>query len=449
MKPRILMLVVALVCMPALCSFGQPDCISSSASQKLVCTYPISGATLSQYTFGNVQSAQNALNAAIAAAVPINAAIAAQLTQLPVPSASVGTIHLRKKGTEVPESYENMGPILIDRPDTVGKGHLFAGFSYQHFNFNKLDGFGLSALPVGYSFATVENPNTKPPTYFYGQSSNEVHFQLDQYASVAVFGATRFTDLSIIIPANSVSISTVASNFTAVEYNSDLHQYSVHSPAKGTTASSTGSASGIGDTIVGVKQMILGQDLTKPAAAVGATFRFPTGDSLNYLGSGALGGSVYGLFEYRAKLTPHFKIAYQWNSTSRLMQTDPKVKVRLPGGLQVAFGADYKVHRKLTLAADFLTTEITNAPYLVGTTTAYNPAPPTEAQISPASFTVVAPQTRTYTPIHFSGGAKYSLFSGFVLYGNALIQMNDNGLRSDVVPLVGIAYNFHLFSKQN
>src|SRR5256885_3471222 len=94
-KAKTLLLVVALACVPAHYSFGQVDCANS---KKLVCAYPVSGALLSRYTFGNISSAQSAYQAALDAAVPINAAIAAQLTQLPVPSATVGVISLKKKG---------------------------------------------------------------------------------------------------------------------------------------------------------------------------------------------------------------------------------------------------------------------------------------------------------------------------------------------------------------
>lgn len=441
MKAKTLLLVVALACVPAHNSFGQIDCTTST---KLVCAYPVSGALLSRYTFGNIPSAQAAYQAALDAAVPINAAIAAQLTQLPVPSATVGVISLKKKGSEVPVPFDNLGPILTDRPDTVGKGHLFLGFNYQHFNFNKLDGFELGTLPIAYTFST--SPGTTPTVFFYGESKNNVKFQLDQYASIATVGVSRTTDVSIIVPVNSISISVVSSNFHAYEYDLSHNQYSDHTLPGSVTSTNTGSSSGLGDITIGLKQLLLGQERNRPAAAIGATFRFPSGDSLNYLGSGTLGGSLYGLVEYRARFAPHFKVAYQWNGTSKVLNFQQSAGSRLPGGLQYAVGTDFRVHRKLTLSADLLGNQIVNSPYFTQATNAFNPIPPAATGI-PTTYHVVSTPVRTYTTAHFSGGIKWSPVAHMLLYGNALVQVNDVGLKSDVVPLVGIAYNLHKGSK--
>jgi hypothetical protein len=440
-KAKILSLVVALACVPAHYSFGQIDCTNSN---KLVCVYPISGSLLSQYTFGNIAEANAAKQAAFDAAVPINAAIAAQLTQLPVPSATVGVISLKKKGSEVPVPFDNLGPILTDRPDTVGKRHLFLGFNYQHFNFSSLDGSSLGALPVGYTFST--KAGVIPTVYFYGKSTNNAHFQLDQYASIATLGVTRTTDISVIIPANSISFSVVSKGFHAYEYNLQANQYSDHTLPGNVSVSSAGSASGLGDITVGLKQLLIGQERNRPAAAVGTTFRFPSGDSKNYLGSGALGGSLYGLVEYRAKFAPHFKIGYQWNGTSKVLTTQQSAGTRLPGGLQFAVGTDFRVHRKLTLSADLLGNQIVNAPYITTSTLNFNPIPPAATNV-PTSFNLISTPVRTYTPVHFSGGIKFSPLAHMLVYANALVQINDVGLKSDVVPLIGIAYNLHKGSK--
>lgn len=440
-KARTLLLVAALACAPAHYLFGQIDCTNSN---KLVCVYPVSGSLLSQYTFGNIAEFSAAKQAAFDAAVPINAAIAAQLTQLPVPSATVGVISLKKKGSEVPVPFDNLGPILTDRPDTVGKGHLFLGFNYQNFNFNSLDGFDLGSLPVAYTFST--KTGTIPTVYFYGKSSNNIKFELDQYASIATLGVTRTTDISMIVPVNNISVSVTSKGFHAYEYNLQANQYSDHTLPGEVAVANTGSASGLGDISIGVKQLLIGQERNRPAAAVGATFRFPTGDSFNYLGSGTLGGSIYGLLEYRAKFAPHFKIAYQWNDESKVLNFAQSGGTRLPGGLQYAAGTDFRVHRRLTLSADLLGNQIVNTPYFTKSTFDFNPIPPGATNV-PTQYDLITTPVRTYTTAHFSGGIKLSPVAHLLLYANALIQINNVGLKSDVVPLIGVAYNLHKGSK--
>lgn len=433
-KTKALALAALFACAPGILSFGQVNC---DASRKLVCAFPFSAETLSAQTFG-----AGAKQAALNTAVPINAAIAAQLTQLPIPSATVGVVSLKRKGSEVPAPWANLGPILTDRPDTVGKGHLFMGFSYQHFNFNALDRFNLGTIPIAFSYsATIQTPQglTDVQTY-YGSMANHVRFELDQYVGIATLGVTRTTDVSVIVPVNSVSLAVTSSNFVALTYDSLKNTYTPVGPPPGTKVTSSGTSNGIGDVTVSVKQMVLGQDHNRPAAAIGASLRFPSGDSLNYLGSGALGGNLFGLVEYRARLAPHFKLGYQWNNTTKVLDLQNPVGQRLPGGLQYALGTDFRVNRQLTLAGDVLGSQFVNTPYFTEKTYSFNP-PPTSSSL-PSTYQIVSAPLNTYTTVNFSGGLKWSPIPHFLLYGNALIQLNNEGLRSDVVPLLGIAYNF-------
>jgi hypothetical protein len=432
-KAKTLLLFVSCACASALPSFGQGICDTST---KLVCEFPVSAVTLSKNTFGS-----GAKPAALAAAVPINAAIAAQLTQLPLPSATVGVVSIRRKNGEPPAPWPNLGPILTDRPDTVGKGNVFGGVSYQHFNFNALDGFNLNSLPVAFVYGSYLNPTAKTGFQMnYGSMTNTVRFELDQYVAIATVGVSGSTDVSVIVPVNSVNLKVTSSNFTAYTYDYTSGHYQTHIPPTGGVTSS-GTATGIGDVTVIVKQMLLGQEHNRPAVALGTTFRFPSGNSLNYLGSGALGGSLFALAEYRAKIAPHIKIGYEWNDTTNVLDLAHGASARLPGGLQYDIGTDYRVQKRLTLAADFLGSQFVNTPSFTQSTQPFNPVPLPVDNV-PATYNLVTTPNDTYTTVNFAGGVKCSPVASFLLYGNSLFQLNNVGLRSDVVPLVGIAYNF-------
>ncbi len=403
-------------------------------STKLVCEFPVSGDSLSKATFGNA-----AIAPAITAATPINAAVAAQLTQLPIPSATVGIVSLRRKGSEVPAPFDNLGPVLIDRPDTVGRGNAFLSGSFQHFNFNALDGINLKALPVGFSYSGTVGASDRQ--VYFGSMVNNLSFALDQYVGVATVGVTATTDVSVIVPVNSVSLSVTASRPSAYVYDVPTGSYYNLSPPAGSSVTSTGTASGIGDVILNVKQMLIGQDHNRPAAAAGATFRFATGDSLNYLGSGAYGGSLYGLAEYRARLSPHFMVGYEWNTSSKMLDKLGSSVNRLPGGLTYAVGADYRINTRLTVNTDILGMEFINTPYFTVESVPFSPAPSANSGI-PSAYTMTSTPNSSYATANFSGGLKFSLPRHILIYGNALVQLNNVGLRSDVVPLAGIAYSF-------
>ncbi len=434
MKAKALLLFILVACLPAVCLFGQVDC---STSTKLICEFPVSAEILGVHTVGTpfVNNVQQI-------AGPINASIAAQLTQLPIPSATVGTVFIQQKGSEVPVSFENLGPILTDRPDTVGKGHIFLGFSFQHFNFNAFDGQSLGALPVGFTFSQASPFNANDLQTFYGAENNNVGFKLNQYVGVLTYGITKTTDISVIVPFNSVTLAVTSSGFQAYVYDSVSNTYTNQSPTAGTTVTASGSAGGVGDVILNFKQLLIGGERSRPAITAGATFRIPSGDALNYLGSGAIGGSAYGLFEYRRRLAPHLKLSYQWNGDSQVMNLRAAPNTRLPGGLEYAAGADLKVVRSLTLALDILGNQFVNAPsFVLSAPQSLNPAPPAGSGI-PSTFSVVSTPNNTYSTVNFSSGLKWSPGRHFLLYGNMLMQVNNVGLRSNIVPLGGIAYNF-------
>ena len=433
MKAKALLLFVSFACAPAICAFGQIDCTNSN---KLVCQLPITPLDFSVAGQAAEQQAKARLN-------PINASFATQLTQLPVPSAAIGVVNLRDKGSDsIGTPYDNLGPILTDRPDTVGKGYLFGGFSYQRFNFNKVDGVRLGSVPVGYIYIPPKTDSGDQQT-IYGGFNNSISFKLNQYVALLTYGATPTTDVTVIIPFNEVSLDVVASNFQAYIYDSVLNQYSNESYPAGTTVKTAGSASGIGDVTVSVKQMIHGAEGTRAAISVGAAARIPTGDKLNYLGSGAWGANIYGLFSYRRKITPHLKLSYQWNGVSDLINPSatPNGSKSLPGGLQYDAGADWRVRHSLTIAADILGNQFVNTPSLVSDIVNLSPPPTTAETFVPASLPTVSATNNTYTTANLSAGLKWSPHAGLLLYGNVLLPINNEGLRSDPVPLFGIAYN--------
>jgi hypothetical protein len=398
-------------------------------STKLVCELPESAAYLSPFGSKSTNTLNdNFINTANRITSSIDAAIGVQLTQLPIPGATVGVVSLTQKGSDIGVPFENLGPILSDRPDMVGKGHLFMGFSYQHFNFNAVDGLDLNTLPFAFSVAV---PGAGQ---FYSADTNKIGLQLDQYVGVATYGLTKSTDVAVIVPFNSATLSIRSSNFQ--EYFSLGSGYTGNLGPSG-PVNTPGSADGIGDVTVSVKQSLNGGKGERLAIAAGGSYRFSTGDALNYLGSGAWGVNAYGLFEYRARLAPHLKLNYQWNGVSELMNLTAPGTNRLPGGLQYDAGADFKIVRSVTVAADILGSQVIDAPSVVANTISL----PGASGSIPTSLSGLSSSTNTYSTINVSAGLKWSPLPHFLVYGNVTMQTNNVGLRSDPVPLFGIAYN--------
>ena len=211
-----------------------------------------------------------------------------------------------------------------------------------------------------------------------------------------------------------------------------------------------GSASGLGDMVLNIKHVLWsGGEVGRGSLAGGLAVRLPTGDALNYLGSGAYGLNLYMLAAYKARISPHVKVGYQWNTNSVLLNITDVVgqNQRLPGGGQFAVGADYGASRHLTFSGDILATEFQNSPSIsLGTYTGASSTPPSTPPSVVSSLATVNSASTTFTTANFSGGLKWKPFvkQNLILYGNVLLSLNNVGLKADPSPSGGISYNFSL-----
>src|SRR6202050_5846711 len=80
---------------------------------------------------------------------PLTEDIGRQTNLLPLASPSSGfTLTYDPSLKTFVTSTDSLGPILGERAETVGRHRLFIGFSYQYFNFNKIDGVNLHNFPA-------------------------------------------------------------------------------------------------------------------------------------------------------------------------------------------------------------------------------------------------------------------------------------------------------------
>ena len=422
------LLLLLLWCVLSLGASAQYNCASST---KLVCQIPFA-------TGGSTAGATAPLTNAVA----FNAPIAAQLSQLPLVSSASGVTIIFDKANNPIGTTENLGPILTEQAQTIGRHRLFLGFSFQQFNFNSIDGIGLGRVPFVYQ-AAAGNVSQ------YIQETEHISFKFDQYIALATFGLTSRTDFTMVLPFERVSIGSGATMGTAGTqyFVGPAPNYQQLGTGPSPQPYVVGSASGIGDILFNIKQWFYKGERTNIAG--GFLMRLPTGDALNYLGSGAYGYNPYAVLSYQLKpwISPHARIGYQWNTNTVLVpKPDFSGPSRLPGGFQYDFGADMKAIKNVTLAIDLLGNQFLNSPALkIGPFN--SPLGIPGYDLHPAT---VIPTNTSYTINDFSIGVKWSPFGShtnspwkdLLLYGNVLFQMNDIGLRSDPVPLFGISYKF-------
>lgn len=421
---------------------------------------------------------------------PLNTSIGSQLGILPLVSPSSGIVFSFDKtlGVSVPTEY-NLGPILSERAGTIGRHKLLVGFSFQGFDFDTLDGLDLKKLPGIYTHEDYQpsstspvcsvngNPPTADPIKNEGSCAfvrdtiatiNNIDLRVNQYTAYFSFGLTDRLDISVAIPTVNVRMSVTSAASIHNNGSDSNHQFT--DPATGqaclpspcfnrTFLNSTGDT-GIGDVTARAKYQLWKGE--RAGLAVGGDIRFPTGDSVNYLGSGAYGIKPFAAFSYNlTRIAFHANGGYQWNGSSFLAgnlapsQNQGFVaatKDNLPSQLYYSVGAEYGVLKRLTAAVDFLGQEFINAPRIAASTYQELPActlpalpTPQPACNSFAASGAVDPDFRSfkanYATADAAVGLRFKPFGKLLLTANVVTKLNDAGLRSKFVPLLGISYS--------
>jgi len=471
-------------------SQGNLPAINLTLSHDLICTIPQvygPGGLVGVPNHGPLGSTDQASaafkhsvhfqDASLASFAPLTAKIGTELSLLPFTSPASGFIFRFNPSLQVyARSAENFGPILTERADTIGKHKLFVGISYQFFDFDKVDGVNLRNFSAVFQHEHENCPNTPatvtcingtgPPeiTRDFVSTQNRIDLRVHQGTVVSTFGVTDQFDLSIAVPVLHISMdmrsAATINNFEATDPTilpaCCVHLFApppVMIPGETlgpkVTAPSNGfqyydsasffranSASGIGDIVFrGKYQVFKGE---KAGVAVGGDLRIPTGDELNFLGSGTWGIRPFGTFTYSGRFSPRASLGYQVNGNSVLGgDISSYTAERLPDVLTYSAGADYGISTRLSLSADFLGQTLRNAKKIA--TTANTTL---MADNSTVPFPGLVTSTGTSNLASVALGGKFNPFGKLLVTANILIRVNDAGLHSKPVPLGGLSYTF-------
>jgi hypothetical protein len=191
--------------------------------------------------------------------------------------------------------------------------------------------------------------------------------------------------------------------------------------------------SGFGDVLLAAKGTVWSGE--RSGVALGAELRLPSGDALNFLGSGAVGVKPYMAWSRKGKISPHANLGYQWNGNSVLARNSAGQDQQLPTYFMYYFGADIGATKRLTIIADFLGEEFFNAPRV---------SSPVQVPIPNRglSFPSIEPFNGSYAANNLAIGAKVNPWNHLLITGNLSIRLNNGGLRANVVPLIGASYTF-------
>ena len=371
----------------------------------------------------------------------MNVALTTQLATVPLPSPASGfTYHFDPGTGTFVRTTQSFGPILTDRGETIGRGKIAFGYTYQFFSYDHLDGLPLSNIPAVF---THDNPQAGGGRADVVATANTIEATVTQFTGALTYGVTDRIDLSLAVPVVHTRLALL-SNATIhrIGTGSNLGVHYFRDPdaigGYGSTRQyfAEGSAGGVGDLVARVKTTLMREGSRSLAA--GLDVRMPTGDEQNLLGAGAVGIRPFAAVSAAiGPLAPHANIAYQWNGKSLLagsVQADEKAD--LPDQFSFAVGADVLVAQRLSVVFDLFGQRVLDSPRL-------------SSRIS--TRTGVAGSV-TLPDIQFVTESYWASAGGFGMKGNVapnmLITFNlrfalaDGGLTDRLSPLVGVEWTF-------
>ena len=371
----------------------------------------------------------------------MNVALTSQLATVPLPSPASGFTYNFDPGTGTfVRSTKSFGPILADRGETIGRGKIAFGYTYQFFSFDHLDGISLADIPAVF---THDSPQLGGGRSDVVSTSNTIEATVSQLTGALTYGLTDRVDVSLAIPVVRTRLSLL-SNATihrvGTGNNLGVHYFRDEDAIGGFGSTrqyfAEGSAAGIGDLVARVKAMVMREG--SRAFAVGFDVRMPTGDEQNLLGSGSLGVRPFAAISASiGPLSPHANVAYQWNGKSELAgNVRLREKADLPDQFGYAVGGDIVLADRLSVIFDFIGDRVVDSPRLESRTSTR----------TGAAGTVTLPDilfvTESYWTSAASFGLKANLAQRLLVAFNLRFATGDGGLTDRVAPLLGIEWTF-------
>lgn len=371
----------------------------------------------------------------------VNIALATQLASIPLPSPASGFTYRFDEGTGTfVRSTQSFGPILTDRGETIGRGRVAFGYTYQFFSFDHLDGVPLVQVPAVFRHDNFELGGGRTDVI---ATENVIDATVSQFTGAVTYGITDRLDIALAVPVVQTKLSLI-SNATIQRLgtgtNKSIHYFLDDAAigGYGTTNQyfSEGSAAGLGDLLLRLKGTLM-REATR-AFAAGVDLRMPTGDEQNLLGAGAPGVRPFAAFSASmGRFAPHANLAYQWNGESVLGgDVGLGEEADLPDNFFYAAGTDFSVTNQFSVIIDLIGQRVLNSPRLFTRSLALS------GPAGSATLPDIFLESGSYWTANAALGMKANVAARLLIAFNLKFAVTDGGLSDRVTPLVGLEWAF-------
>lgn len=306
----------------------------------------------------------------------------------------------------------SFGPMFGERAITAGEGRAGFGVNYIRSTYNTLDGVDIQDGSL--TSVALRDGTT---TLFRGTA--ELDIKTDTLVFFANVALNRWFDASIAVPYVSLRVD------------------GVHTIAD-RIAEGTASASGLGDVALRGKVRLYEAD--QGGVALGIDLRLPTGDPDAMLGAGVTRTLVSGIWSAAAgPIAPHASFGFEfWSEPFQVF--DPLQQAAVDAGQHgVAYeaGIEWAAGDRLTINGEFLGRTLNNGGRL-----SYQQIPMGGNPFGITNASIASVDPRGLHRMSVSAGLKWNFAGTALLTASVLVPANDQGLRDDLTPVIGLDWGF-------
>jgi Putative MetA-pathway of phenol degradation len=346
---------------------------------------------------------------------------------LPIVSASAGFTYQYNPQLEVFErTSDTLGPLFLERPDTLGQGKLNFNVSFQYVELNELDGVRTNQLEANDPIIVRVTDFSGNPVGF---SANRLRYNFQLINHIvglsATYGLLDNLDLNILVPVLFTDFDITAKTQRLFLAGPD----GVFAPQPGVeqTSGMNGKKIGVGDILLRAKYQLPRVGIFRQA--LGLQFRLPSGNQDNFQGTGSFEASPF-----------YYASTVLWGRVEPHANLGVDLKADDVEGSQGRYGVgvDVDVIKRIGVAIDFL-----------GRSQFASSASADETNF--LHLTPTGPALRPLLGVEFdrkdffdlSFGARFNVWRQVMVFANGIYALNDDGLRNDsVIPTIGFEGTF-------
>ena len=367
--------------------------------------------------------------------------ISANTSNFPLSSTAAGVTFDFSTGVPV-ASMSSSGPVFAEQATTLGRKKLNVGANFSYLDLARLRGIKTQDLSVNLFHQDIADTLFGDSDYEYDYITLNLNMDLNAvvFATYATYGITDRIDVGVAVPIVNVSMKAASvarmNSYTYTSSDSASHYFggTKYDPVLWHDVPVIDqSASGIGDIAVRAKANFYRSPGGNMAGLL--EIRLPTGKAEDFLGAGdpsykfgVIGSASFG------GINPHVNASYNIR-TSKIDRNEVELKL----------GYDQKVGEKLTFAAEWM------GSYEVGAQIWDTRFPDPQVISRPdgpnqtiATYYIPSTSIPAYASdnvVNTSFGVKYMPKSNLLLVANVILPVNNGGLRSSVIPTLGLELN--------